>query len=314
MSIRALPFVLLQGFCFAASLLASRSVVDQFHPLTYAGLQLLVASLCHVCVVVFGRRRRLPASSRLWRHAAVLGVFGTALPTLLNRFALEYLSATVIGILIATGPAITVVLAHLFLRDEPLSMAKGVGVGFALGGAVLLALRGESGLADVGHANPLGYVWILLGASLFGAMTVYARKFVQDLDPLDLASARTFVAALGVFPLSILVAGLDLGRVSAYGYVLGGLSAVAGMFGGMTLTFYNAQRFGATATAMAEYVIPVIVALGGTLLLNERITWGMTVGTGLIATGLLLINWKASGVSSSHQQPLRGEEIRGRLT
>ena len=290
MSVKAFPFVLLQGLCFGAALLASRSVVDQFHPLTYTGLQLVVASLCHLCVVLFDRRRRLPSGSRLWRHAVLLGVLGTALPAVLNRLALEYLSATLIGILISSGPAITVVLAHLFLRDEPLSLVKGLGVLFALGGAVLLAVRGETGLPDVVHVNPLGYVWILLGVSLFGAMTVYARKYVHGLDAFDVASARMFVAALGVFPISILVSGLDLRGVSTRGYVLGGLSAIASMFGGMTLTFYNAQRFGATATAMAEYVIPVVVAIGGTLLLDERITAGMTLGTGLIAAGLILLN------------------------
>lgn len=292
MSIIAIPFVLLQGLCFGASLLASRSVVDQFHPLTYSGLQLVVASLCHLCVYLFDHRRRLPSAPRLWRQAVLLGVLGTALPSMLNRLALEYLSATVIGILIATGPAITVVLAHLFLRDEPLSLVKGLGILCALGGAVLLALRGETGLPDVGRANPLGYVWILLGVTLFGAMTVYARRFMRDLDAFDVASARMFVAALGVFPLSVLVAGLDLRGVSARAYVLGSLSAIAGMFGGMALTFYNAKRFGATATAMAEYVIPIVAALGGTLLLNERMTRGMTLGTGSIAAGLVLINWQ----------------------
>ena len=76
--------------------------------------------------------------------------------------SLQFQSSGITAVLITTSPAITVIMAHFFLPDEPLTRRKSLGVLFALGGALLLAARGESGLPDVSRANPLGYLLVLL--------------------------------------------------------------------------------------------------------------------------------------------------------
>ena len=48
-------------------------------------------------------------------------------------------------------------MAHFFLPDESLNRQKIMGVGLALGGALLLLMLGETGLPDVSHASPIGY-------------------------------------------------------------------------------------------------------------------------------------------------------------
>jgi drug/metabolite transporter (DMT)-like permease len=98
------------------------------------------------------------------------------------------------------------------------------------------------------------------------------------------------VAALTVMPLSLLFVGFDLSRVTAQGYFALGYAALIGTFSGMLLSFYNIKRFGATVGAMAEYVIPVVAATGGVLILGEHVTPGMLTGMALIAGGITLIN------------------------
>jgi drug/metabolite transporter (DMT)-like permease len=78
--------------------------------------------------------------------------------------------------------------------------------------------------------------------------------------------------------------------VTLQGYTALFYAAVAGNFAGMFLAFYNVKRFGATAAAMTDYVIPVVAGLGGILLLGEQITRGMIGGMLLVAAGLTLIN------------------------
>jgi drug/metabolite transporter (DMT)-like permease len=209
--------------------------------------------------------------------------------------ALQYQSAGLASVLITSGPAITILLAHFFLKEEVLTARKGVGVVLALGGAVLLAARGESGLPDVGRASPLGYGLVFLTMFCSSSTTVYARRFMLSFDTFDVASVRMFVAALVVVPLSVLLVGIDLHRANGQGYLALGYAALAVNFGGMLVAFYNIRRFGATAAAMPAYVIPVVGSLGGALFLGEQITSGMLAGMGLIALGLALINqWRRS--------------------
>jgi drug/metabolite transporter (DMT)-like permease len=245
-----------------------------------------MAGLCHAAVYGLSMGRRWPRERQLWRHASVMGIFGTALPMMALVTGLQYQSSGMTSLLITTVPAITVVLAHFFLPDEALNWRKGLGVALALGGAGLLALRGESGLSDVDQADPAGYGLILLAMVFFSGSTIYARRYMKDLEAFDVSSIRMFVAALAVMPLSAVLIGFDLGAVTGQGYFALGYATLVGTFGGMMLSFYNVKRFGASVSTMSAYVTPIVASAGGVLILEETFTTGMLVGMGLIILGI----------------------------
>ncbi len=293
MTAQALPYILLVGFLFGSTLVASRFGVGQFHPITYLGLRAVLASLGYGTVYVVGRRRRAwPTDPSLWRHATLLGVLGTAVPMACFLYALQYLSSGLAAILLTVGPAMAIVLAHFFLDDETLTSRKGVGVMLALSGALLMTIRGESGLAGVGRANPLGYGLMLVALAFGNGMSIYARKFMRQFDAFDVASIRMLVTAVSVMLFGILFVGIDLHSVDAQGYLVLVYAALVGNFAAMYLTFHNLKRFGVTAASMTDYVTPVVAGLGGVLILGEQITVGMMVGIGLVALGITLINWR----------------------
>jgi drug/metabolite transporter (DMT)-like permease len=287
---QAYPYIMLLGVLFGTTLLASRFSVGQYQPLTYLGLRLVIASLGHVAVYVLHiAKRGWPRDRHLWKHAIVLGVF-TSISMAGIVSSLVYLSTGMTAIMITAGPAVTVILAHFFLEDEPLSWHKGIGVALAICGASLLVVLGETGLPDVRYGNPLGYALVMMGMLVASVSVIYVRKYMQDLDTFDVASARMIVAALLVMPISILLVGFDLSGVDHGGYLALLYAGIAGTFIGMMLQFFNIQRFGATAAVMVAYVIPVVATIGGALLLDEQITVGMLAGMALIAIGVWQIN------------------------
>lgn len=291
MTAQALPYISFLGFLFGSTLVASRFSVGQFQPSTYIGLRLTMAGLGHMAFYTFvSRRYQFPTDRRLWLHASILGILGTAVPMTSIVTALQYLSSGLAAILITTSPAITVLLAHFFLPDETLNWRKVFGVALALSGTIVLALSGESGLADVGKANPLGYILVLVAMILGSAAAVYIRKYLSDYNAFDVASIRMFVAAVVVMPLSALTIGFDLHSVTPGGYLALLYAALVGTFAGLLLAVYNVKRFGATAAAMTGYVVPIFAGLGGVLLLDERITAVMLVGVVLIVGGIVIIN------------------------
>jgi probable blue pigment (indigoidine) exporter len=291
MTIQALPYVSLLGFLFGSTLIASRLGLGQFNPVVFVALRMFIGSLGYVTYYLAGRQRRAwPTDPLLWCHAALLGIMGTAIPMTAIIGSLRYQSAGVTAVLLTTGPAITVLMAHFFLADETLTLRKGFGVTLALGGALLLAVRGESGLSDATRASPLGYALVFLAMLTSASMDVYARRFMRNLNSFDVASIRMFVATLLVLPFSALFIGIDLRTVNIQGYFALAYAAIATNFFGMLLAFYNIKRFGATAAAMTLYVVPVVASAGGILILGEKITGGMLVGIGFIVVGIALIN------------------------
>ncbi len=299
MTIAALPYIVALGVIFGTTLVVSRFSVGQFDALLYAALQMLIAGICYLAFFIPRwfrptAGRPWPRGRALWLHSTLLGSLGTALPLSLVVAALPYQSSGLASVLLTAGPAITVVFAHFFLPDEPLTRRKVAGVLIALSGTLLLALRGESGLPDVERASPIGYGLALTSMTISSFMAVYVRKYMRDFDSVEVASIRMWVAAAIAIPASLLLVGVDLSGVDNRGYLALLYAAIIGTFIGLMLAILNVQRFGATAAAMAAYIVPIVATIGGALFLNEQITGGMLAGMALIITGVALLNRRAS--------------------
>lgn len=289
MPVQSIPFVLLMGLLYGTTLVVSRFSLEQLHPLAYVGIRLTLASFGYLAFYLTGRRA-VPRDRRLWMHAIVLGIFGSAIPISGIVSSMQYLSSGVVSVLITADPALAILMAHFFLHDERLNWRKGSGVGLALGGALLITLRGETGLPDVSQANPLGYV-LVFGAMLSGSiMLIYMRKYMQGFSAFDSTSIRMWVAAVIVLPLSVAVGGMDFSRVNQQGLLALLYAALVGTFFGILLEFNIVKRFGATAGAMPAYVIPVVATIGGVFFLGETITTGVIIGFVMVFAGLVLIN------------------------
>ena len=280
---------------FGTTLVVSRFGVDQFAPTAYIALRLAIASFCFVLMYTFRiGNRKWPQGKSLWGRGFLMGVFGTALPMTGIVSSLQYLSSGLVSILITVSPAITVLLAHFFLDDEPLSRRKSGGVLLALSGAILLTVLGETGLPNIEQGNLLGYGLVLGGMVSGSAATIYARKFMQTDNIIDVTGIRMFAGMAVVFPLSFLLGEFDLSAVNNQGLMALFFAAIVGTFLGFLLSFHNIQKFGATAAVMTSYVVPVVAGIIGLLFLGEQITWGMFSGILLIGIGVWIISARQS--------------------
>ncbi len=288
MTLKALPFVILTGFLFGSTLIASRFSVGQFHPLNYISFRLLLASSAHLLIYFFSNRS-FPRDKTLWSRAALYGVFGTAVNLVGIVSALQYISSGFAAILITTSPAITAIFAHFFLPEERLNIRQWLGVLFALSGAVMLALLGENGLPDVSTTNPVGYLFA--GAAILSGsvMTIYARRKLQGFDSFDTASIRMWIATLTVFPLSTIFVGYDFSAVDMQGVGAVFYAAFVGTFCGFMVQLYTITRFGAVPASMVTYIIPLVTGIGGILILGESFTPLMVVGVAIIVSGITLV-------------------------
>lgn len=293
MNMQALPYILFTGLAFGSSLIVSRFGIKQIDPYVFTGLRLAMASLAFLGIYLLDRQRRpWPSKLRLWGYAFILGIFGTALPMTATLLSLQYISGGIAAILITTSPALTVLLAHFFLADETLTRRKVAGITLALGGALLLTIRGENGLPDVQQSSLIGYLMILIVLLCVSATTIYARKYLREYDSFDVTSIQIFVATLIMLPVSILLIGIDLHEVGGASYLALTYSAMIGTFTGFLCYFYLIKQFGATSAAMTNYIVPVAASLGGVLLLGETITPGMIIGMSIIVAGIVIINYQ----------------------
>ena len=289
MHTKAFPYIVLLGFLWGTNLVISRFGVGQLGGILFTGLRLAAGSLTFIAVITF-TKRQWPREGNVWKHAMVIGVIGSALPMTAVLSSLQFQSAGVTALLITTTPAFVTLAAHFFLPDERLTLVKAIGVALALAGAMLVVLRGETGLPGVQQASPVGYLLAFTNVWLESATAIYIRRHMRGMDAFGVSSIRISTAALLVLPVGVLLQGDNVTAVTPLGILALCYAGFIAVFFGQFLAFYITQRFGATAFSLTAYIIPVVAAITGVILLDETITIWMLAGMSLVAMGIMLIN------------------------
>jgi drug/metabolite transporter (DMT)-like permease len=287
---KALPYVIALGSLFGSNLVVSRYLLTQMEPIVLNSVRLFSASLLFLGIYIFSPHCQIPRGTRFWGKVAVYGVFGLAFPMTAYISSLQYQSSGITALMSTLGPVITGILAQIFLPGRPYTPRKIAGSLIAFGGAGLILLRGESGLADIAQADWRGYAWIGFGVLMSSASYIYARRFLADEDSIDVGGVRMITAALFLVPFTALTVGFDLSRVTPLGWLGVGYATILGTFVAFLLEFNIVKKFGPLATVQNTFIIPVVAAALGVLLLGEQVTWTFLVGMGAIFAGLALLN------------------------
>lgn len=289
MHTKAFPYIGVLGFFWGTNIVASRFGIGEFDPYFFLALRLSIASLTFLALFLAGNGR-FPKSPTFWRYAIISGVLGVAIPMSTFILSLQYQSSGVASIYVTTAPAQIAIAAHFFLPDERMTRNKAFGVSLALLGSLFLVLLGESGLADVERANPLGVILIMSGLLSETVNTIMVRKRMTEMDPKPVTAVRLIVGAICLITLSSILGEFTFEGVTGVGVFSLLYAALIGALGGQFMAFYVQRRFGATAFSLVSFVVPVVATSVGVLLLDEIVTRGMLIGVVLIVVGIYLIN------------------------
>jgi drug/metabolite transporter (DMT)-like permease len=112
----------------------------------------LVLGAAVLSAIVLVRREALPRSPRLWGHIAVAALFANAVPYLLFAVAEQTVKSSTAGIINATTPLWTVVLALAVRHQKAMTSWQAAGLIIGFGGAVLIFTpwRAAAGLTSAG--------------------------------------------------------------------------------------------------------------------------------------------------------------------
>lgn len=248
------------------------------------------------------RGQTLFASRAVWSKFTLLALIGHAAPFFLITWGTNFVSSGISGLLMGAIPLFLVVLAHVFLAEEPLTAPKSVG--FLLGFAGIVVLIGPGKLFNLSMTEQalLGEIAILAGCICYAVHAVMAKRMGLE-NPLKQSACVTIAAALMGLAFAV-VASPDglLGKPqSAYWAVLG-LGLLPTAFA--TVIMYRLMnRIGPSFVAYSNYLVPVYAVLFGALTLGERLSWNIVAALAFILFGIAISRmasfrlWPSEGVS-----------------
>jgi drug/metabolite transporter (DMT)-like permease len=274
------------GLMWGSSYLFIKIGVETLEPFTLIALRLGIGLILLATVVALAREP-LPRSPRMYGHLIVMSIVSVALPFFLITFAEQTTDSALAAIFGASVPLFVIVIAAIFLHDEPITVNRLAGLAIGFGGVVILV---SPGLAAMSGSNPIGEI-ALIGSSLsYAAGGVYARRNVRELRPMiaavfQVGFAFVITAVLALVlerPFATVVRPDTVISVLWLGILGSGLAYLA--------FFRLLGRWGATRTSLVAYLLPVVGIALGVLVLSEQMDARILLGTVLVIGGVALVN------------------------
>jgi drug/metabolite transporter (DMT)-like permease len=277
---------------WGSSYLAARIGVAHLPPLLFGGIRFLVAG---VLLGAFSLWRGFDVAvlRREWRHVVVLGLVGIAFVNGAQVWSLQWVPSNSAALLNASC-AFWIVTFGLFGRraHRPSALAfAGIVIGF-LGTALLV--WPEAGTAAKPATPLLPQLVILLACLGWAGATIYMRNIDTRMDVFALTAVQMLFGG-GV----LCAVGLAVGEGPRFVPDRTGLLAMAWLTLFSSCFAYTAYAWLAQNASPAQtgtygYVNPMIAALLGYLVLDERMTPLQLVASGIVVVGVMCVNWPTS--------------------
>lgn len=275
------------GLIWSASFLWIKIAVSEIGPMTLVAFRVLFG-LLFAGGAVFIMRVEWPRDRQTWISFIIIGITSVAIPFFLISWGEQVIDSAVAAILNATVPLFTIVIAHLYLHDDKMTVQKVLGLLVGFAGVVILLSKDLSASAG----SLLGQGAVILASLFYAASAVYARRttahapgLIRGAAPLVSATALMWIAAPIVeSPFKIPHLPITWIALLWLGVLGSGLALI--------LNYYLIHEIGPTRATMVTYVFPLGGVILGVVFLNEHPSWQLLMGAVLIISSLAVVNWK----------------------
>jgi len=224
-----------------------------------------------------------------------MSLLGLAMISLFPNFmalGLEHTTASRAGLLYATMPLCTIIIAFFF-KIEKITTNKSLAVVIAISGVLFcMSERVEGNFGETLKGDLL----MMIGVIAASCFTVFSGKYLKKYGNVPVMVFVIFIGSvINLFVALILGTGLE------NSYKIGHLEVIAFLMliipGGVLMMFCwgkALQLISPTQAAISLGFNPLSAILLGYIILNEQITFKLVIGFVSIIFAIVLANWKSS--------------------
>jgi len=238
---------------------------------------------------VYLRGNRLPKlTDKSWLAYGTMGFIGMTIPFyLIARGYNEGVDSGLISILIGVTPLFTVILAHFFVRSEPLTKLKSLGFFIGFTGVCVLFLPEKLSwaLVDNWQAQAL----IILAAFGYATTSILGKRAPER--PASVGAAVMLMGgALSALLGATMLAGSEIPRTMPPAKIIGALAALTlgATFFGNLLYLRLLQISGPSLVAKINYIVPIVAIISGMVFLGESLKFRYITALLIILLGLYI--------------------------
>jgi drug/metabolite transporter (DMT)-like permease len=277
-------------FFWGTTYVAIRIAVASYPPFFMAGVRFVVAGSVLFAFLAL-RGYALPGKREL-ADAAIVGFALLAVANGLVARSEQWIPSSLAALVVATLPFWMVGIEAVLPRGERITARKVLGI--LTGFAGLLFLLSPDLKETVDPAYIEGIFGLLLASFSWASGSIYSKYRGAKTNPLMAAALQMILGGL-----VLLLLGMAFGEHRNLAYDPRGLAAVVyliifGSIVGYVCFVYALDKLPSSTVSMYAYINPIIAVILGKVILNERMDWTVIVGTGVILSGVLLVQTSRS--------------------
>jgi len=224
----------------------------------------------------------------------MIGFLGIFLYFLLENYALKYTQATNVGLYMGAIPLFTAIIAHFILQDEKLSKNIIIGFTLAMVGMALILLDGK------GFSLRLKGDMIAILAAFTFALYSTILKLAPKGYHFIVVTRKSFLYAIVLMILYHFISHQPLHLQALLLPKVYGNIIFLGLFASsLAFLFYKkgVEIIGSVKSTNYIYLVPLLTAITGIIVLDEQLTIKMIIGGILILIGLYIAQKKPKVVN-----------------
>jgi drug/metabolite transporter (DMT)-like permease len=259
-------------------------------PMLLAGIRFILAGLL-LLPFCGGFKRYFKSFRSNYKTIIKVSLFQTFLLYALFFWGMNLVAGSTGAIVTGSTPLITAAAAHIFLRDDKLSIRKAVYILSGMFGIVLISIEKQFIIGS--SFKDLAGIIILLGATFASAMgNIMVASDKSDIEPITLNSAQMALGGFSLLFLSFLIEGVpEITITKQFIFALFWLSFISA--GGFSIWFYliKKERVKVSNLNMWKFIMPIFGSLiSWVLLKNDSPTVLSILGMLIVAFSVLLFN------------------------
>jgi drug/metabolite transporter (DMT)-like permease len=217
-------------------------------------------------------------------------LLGVAINQMMFFTGLNHTTPVNAAIINSVNPILVLVFAAWILKEQ-VGTSRLAGILLGATGALMLILLGNP--LSLKGGNLTGDMFIMVNTAAWSLYLVISKPLMVKYNPFLLMRWLFMIGFIAVFPFSISQATeINFGSFDSYTwfaifYIIIGTTFMAYFF-----ITYSLKRLSSSVVAYYTYIQPIIVAIIGTIVFAERISWVKIVSGLLVFTGIYFVTRK----------------------
>ena len=277
--------VVMWGSAFAALKIS----LETISPLNVMSLRLIIGSIT-ILLFFLILNKKLPISLNFWLWSFLIGFLGLSLPFSIIAWGAQFISSSLVAILMGINPIITLILSYILLKDRSFNLRIIFGIFSGLFGIILLVGLNSIYNLTINDNFFIGQIAVLGGTFSFALASVIIKN-----APIENSFERSLSSLICGSIIGLLILYFSGDRSLYYTQIsIKSITSLTllGVFptGIATLLWFKIISLkGPLFLSLVNYLIPVWALLIGIFFLNEKINFVIGFGLIFITMGIWLI-------------------------